>query len=88
LIDSDLFNDEDIYWLHDIDHFQQLPITKEEIIKEMGECDFALCDYGRRIKLNCGSIFFKKSAGDIFKKIRDIIVKYRPLYPKCEEERA
>lgn len=83
-----VFEDNELYWMHDIDHFQQLPITEEEIVKEMGDCDFALCDYGRRIKYNCGSIFFRKSAADIFIKIRDILYDHRRDHPECEEERA
>lgn len=83
-----IFNDTDLYWIHDLDHFQQLPFDEDEIIKEMGNCDFALCNYGRRYKFNCGSIFFRKSAGDIFIRIRDIMVDYRPENPRCEEERA
>ena len=89
LFENDLiFKENELYWLHDLDHFQQLPFNEEEIVKEMGDCDFALCDYGRRYKFNCGSIFFRKSAGDIFKKIRDIMVEYRSENPRCEEERA
>jgi hypothetical protein len=87
MFENNFFKDE-LYWVHDLDHFQQLPFTEEEIIKEMGECDFALCDYCRRIKYNCGSIFFRKSAGDIFIKIRDIMIEERKKHPRCEEERA
>lgn len=89
LFENDLiFKDNELYWIHDLDHFQQLPITEEEITKEILTSDFALCDYGRRYKFNCGSIFFRKSAGDIFKRIRDIMVEERKKHPTCEEERA
>lgn len=85
---NQIFEDNTLYWMHDVDHFQQLPVTEEEIVKEMGDCDFALCDYGRRIKYNCGSIFFRKSAGDIFIKMRDMVMEQRELHPETEEERA
>jgi hypothetical protein len=85
---NQVFNDEELYWVHDIDHFQQLPFDEEEIVREMGESDFALCNYGRRVKLNCGSIFFRKSAADIYAKIRDIMVDCRQWSKRCEEERA
>ena len=83
-----IFNDTDLYWMHDLDHFQMLPFSEEEIVKEMGDSDFALCNYGRRIKYNCGSIFFRKSAGDIFIKIKDIMLDCRRWTKLCEEERA
>jgi hypothetical protein len=87
LAENNFFEDE-LYWLHDLDHFQMLPITEQEIVDLMGDCDFGLCDYGRRLKYNCGSIFFRKSALDIFTKISDIMVKLRPSNPRCEEERS
>lgn len=85
---NQIFEDNTLYWCHDVDHFQQLPITEKEITDEMGDCDFALCDYGRRIKYNCGSIFFYKSAGDIFIKMRGVVLKARKYWNTCEEERA
>ena len=88
LFENNLIFKDDLYWMHDMDHFQQLPFTEKEITDLMGDCDFALCDYGRRYKFNCGSIFFRKSAGDIFKKIRDIMIEERKENPRCEEERA
>lgn len=88
IFENDSIFGEELYWMHDLDHFQQLPISEEEIAELMGDCDFALCDYGRRYKFNCGSIFFRKSARDIFIKIRDIMVKERKEHPRCEEERA
>jgi hypothetical protein len=86
--ENNLIFKDDLYWMHDMDHFQQLPFSEEEVTDLMGECDFALCDYGRRYKFNCGSIFFRKSAGDIFKRIRDIMIEERKENPRCEEERA
>lgn len=83
-----LFNRDDLYWVHDLDHFQQVPFDEEEIKDEIGDCDFALCDYGRRIKYNLGSVFFKKTSGDIWRRIRDVMKDCRNWSKKCEEERA
>ena len=46
---------------HDLDHFQLEQITDDEMSLEMNGVDIALTDYGRRNRLNCGCIFFKKS---------------------------
>ena len=85
---NQIFEDNTLYWMHDVDHFQQLPVTEKEITDEMGDCEIGICDYGRRIKYNCGSIFFYKSAGDIFIKMRGVVLKARKYWDTCEEERA
>lgn len=72
-----------LYWMHDFDNFQLEPIDENHIIQEMGGGDLGLCDYGRRTKFNGGSAFFTNKAGDIFKRIVEIMNEY-----KTEEERA
>ena len=72
-----------LYWVHDLDHFQLEPISEEEILKEMEGADMALCDWGSTVKYSGGSVFFKKSAGDIFTRLRLVMEKYN-LY----DERA
>ena len=74
----------DLYWMHDFDSFQLVPLDSDErIIQEMGGRDMGLCDYGRRHKVNGGSVFFTNRAGDIFKRIFEVMEKYG-----IEEERA
>jgi len=74
----------ELYWMHDLDSFQLVPLDSDErIIQEMGGRDMGLCDYGRRHKVNGGSVFFTNRAGDIFKRILGVMDKY-----KIEEERA
>ena len=51
-----------VYWIHDLDAFHLEPLVNDVI----GDYDMALCDYGRMPKWNCGSIFFKYEAQDIF----------------------
>jgi len=55
-----------VYWVHDLDAFQLEPIEANVI----GDYDMALCDYGRMPKWNCGSIFFKYEAQDIFERTK------------------
>lgn len=62
---------DDLYWVRDLDGYQINPITEEEL--EMDGFDMALCDYGRKATWAMGSVFFKKSAGDIFNKITEMV---------------
>jgi len=66
----------EIYWLHDFDCYQNEVITESEIESELGAADFGLTDKGRMPLWNMGSIFFKDSAGDIFRMIKDLSRKY------------
>jgi hypothetical protein len=75
--------EDDLYWMHDFDNFQLEPVDGDFILREMGGRDLGLCDYGRRAKFNGGSAFFTNRAGDIFKRVVEIMNEY-----KTEEERA
>jgi hypothetical protein len=75
LIRKRLITDE-IYWYHDLDVFQNEVITEEEIKLELGTADLGLTDKGRMPKWNGGTLFFRKSAADIFQATKDIAVKY------------
>lgn len=65
LVKRGYIKDGELYWLHDLDVYQSEVITESEL--KMGSCDMVMTDYGRMKRLNAGSIFFKKSAQDIFK---------------------
>ena len=79
LFERNLIED-DLYWFHDLDMYQVLPITAEEIGLEE---DMGVTDYGKLDKWNTGTIFFKKSARDIFEKMKEIV-----YLRKSIEERA
>lgn len=64
LFDKNFFKD-DLYWCHDLDAYQLELITEDELGLE--KFDAGLCDYGRKSTWQLGSIFFKKSAEDIFR---------------------
>lgn len=70
-----------LYWVHDFDAFQSVPITEDEI--DLGTKDMGLSDYGRLPKWSTGSIFFKKTAADIFKLSKETIYRRR-----TDEERS
>lgn len=57
----------ELYWFHDLDAYQSEVITELEL--SMEEADMAVTDYGWRDKLNTGSVFFKASAVDIFRRL-------------------
>lgn len=58
----------DLYWMHDLDAFQQEVITKQEL--GLDGYELGLTDYGRKERWNGGSIFFKPSTGDYFKLVK------------------
>ena len=77
LIMSTLFKmgvfEDELYWYHDFDAYQQFPITEEEL--DIEGIDFATTDYGWSKKWNLGCIFFRKSAEDIFHLLKETIYK-------------
>lgn len=81
LFERGLFKEGEIYWVHDLDAFQNEVVTESEVEPVMGE--MGLTDRGRVPKLNMGSIFFKSSARDIFNWINEIICAH-----KIDEESA
>lgn len=58
-----------LYWLHDFDAYQQVPITEEEL--GLDGFDIGLTDYGRHEKWNGGSTFLRKSTYDLYVEMRD-----------------
>lgn len=76
LFERGLIGDE-LYWAHDIDAFQLVDIPEAEI--ELGTADMGLCDYGRMPKFAGGSIFFKKSARDIFERIKETMDEHQAV---------
>lgn len=70
------------YWIHDFDCYQLVPIKEDEVFFD--GIDLSLCDYGRRRdKWSGGSLFFTKSAEDIFKEQYKIMDEH-----KCVDEPA
>lgn len=67
LFNQDIIEDE-IYWFHDFDAYQDYPITVGEL--NMKTEDMALADYGRIPRWNTGSVFFRKESKDIFDGIK------------------
>jgi hypothetical protein len=53
-----------LYWYHDFDVYQNAIITEEEL--EMDGYDLGLTSYIYKKEWNCGSFFFRETAGDIF----------------------
>ena len=81
MLEQGLVNPGEIYWAHDPDCFQVNVITEEEL--GMENADVAFTTYGWSPKWCMGSFFFKDTAKDIFKWIRDTIYEIHN-----EDERA
>lgn len=71
---------DDLYWYHDFDCFQLNPFT--DIEQDMEGHDMGLTNYGRMPRLCSASMFFKKTAKDIFIKLKERI----DFYKEGEEE--
>ena len=65
LLENNMLDDKELYWYHDFDAYQIVPITEEEL--GMEEHDLGLTTYVYKPQWNCGVFFFKTGAKDIFK---------------------
>lgn len=81
LFEQNIIKEGELYWFHDFDAFQMEVITEYELKLDLA--DFGLTDYGRMSRWSTGSIFFKKSAKDIFCWIKESVYNN-----KTDEERA
>lgn len=63
------FIKEGLYWLHDLDAYQQEVINEQELGLE--GLDLGLTDYGRKPRWNGGSMFLRKTAVDIYKTVKE-----------------
>lgn len=63
------FIKDDLYWLHDLDAYQQERIDEKEL--ELEGVDIGLTDYGRNERWNGGSMFIKKEIKDFYYEVKD-----------------
>lgn len=63
------FIKDDLFWLHDLDAYQQEWITEEEL--GLDGVDIGLTDYGRNERWNGGSMFIKKEIEDFYREVKD-----------------
>lgn len=64
-----------IFWYHDFDCFQLVPFDEGE--PELGTADMGLTNYGRMPRLCSASMFFKETAEDIFKGLKEEVIRTR-----------
>ena len=76
LHNKSLIDRREIYFYHDIDLFQNEVITQSEIERELGEAEVGITDKGRMPLWNTGTIFFRESAADIFKRTKEVAYEY------------
>lgn len=72
----------DLYWAHDFDAYQNNVIEESEI--DLEGFDMGLCTYEYKKDWNCGSIFFKLSAEDLFTIVTKVM--YRRARSRAEEK--
>jgi hypothetical protein len=71
LLENNMLDDKELYWYHDFDAYQLIPITEAEL--EMENYDIGFTTYVYKPHWNCGVFFFKTSARDLFKTWTDNI---------------
>lgn len=76
MFEKKLIKPHETYWFHDLDAFQLMPFTKNEI--DMTDKEIALAPYSGIIfsgieKWQTGSIFFKAGSRDIFARIKEVM---------------
>lgn len=64
LINHGLIDEKQLYWCHDFDAFENYRIEETQL--GLTDFDLGLTHYTYKPEWQCGSIFFKKSAKDIF----------------------
>jgi len=69
LFDAGFIKKDELYWLHDLDAYQQELITEEEL--GLGNVDIGMTDYGRNTRWNGGSMFIKKEIEDFYREVKD-----------------
>lgn len=93
LFEEGLISDSQVYWFHDLDAFQLIPLTESEL--KLGKVDLGLTahdaynlppDLIKNKKWSTGSMFFTKSAKDIFCRIRQIMYDHEPNEEKALTE--
>jgi hypothetical protein len=73
LFDTGFFKEGVLYWMHDLDAYQQECIDEKEL--ELDGYFAGLTDYGRNERWNGGSMFIKKELGDFMKKVKEKMYK-------------
>lgn len=74
LFDEGLINENELYWFHDLDAYQLLPITEGEI--NIASDEIAVTDYGVTKQWSTGVVFFRSGSKDIFEHLKHITYKY------------
>lgn len=77
LFELGLISNSELYFCHDFDHYQLHPISESEIELALDTADMGITDYGRVPRWHMSSIFFKKSARDIFELLKDTVMKLK-----------
>ncbi len=83
LFQKGLIKPNEIYWSHDFDAFENTKILESEL--GLAEFDLGLTHYTYKPEWQCGSIFFKASAKDIFE-LLDKTTRDRPHLSRNNEK--
>lgn len=73
LLSKELLESEELYWCHDLDSFENNKVAENEL--DLKNYDLGLCHYFYKPEWQCGSIFLKSSAKDLFELLDKTIQK-------------
>lgn len=83
LITNKLITENQLYWSHDLDAYENSKITEQELGLE--NYDLGLTHYGYKPQWQFGSLFFKSTSKDIFKLLSTSILE-RPHFSRNNEK--
>lgn len=75
LFDRKIIKNGEVWWYHDHDAYELYRITESEL--DLRKADMALSYKGLKVKWDTGSIFFKSSAEDIFRRLKETANNYQ-----------
>lgn len=84
LLDQGILEKWRLYWYHDLDAYQLGPVYENEL--GLDDFDLGLTPYGYKPQWNCGCLFFRESAKDIFNLIHDTVLNKRKSNNRCDEK--
>lgn len=84
LIDSDFLVENELYWYHDFDVYQNIRFDESDLA--LDAFDMGITPYGYKPQWNLGSIFFRTEARDIFGLIEHTILHKRKSDNRCDEK--
>lgn len=83
LFKTNVIKNNELYWYHDFDCFELNNIKEDEVKMELGTCNLGVSNYSQRPRLCSASMFFYKTAEDIFDWMKKEAIKSKVNEEHC-----